>query len=216
MRKFTLNNEDTEMLKKVEEYLQELENKLGIKKGLFFSLVSLDDWSFIIKLHSLMESAITHLLVNHLNVKKAEKFFSRLELSNVYTGKIALIKQLELLSKSDINYITSLSELRNNLVHNVTNVNFDFSLYLDSLDKKQKDKYFKSFGILIDIEKGKQQQLLQMSLKKPKLFIWSGAMVILLKIYGHNLRLSTERNPTPKEFSGLGMASIAYPPKKTE
>ena len=45
-----------------DESLQELELDLGLPKGFCFKLLEEDDWSFVIKLHALLESAVSELI----------------------------------------------------------------------------------------------------------------------------------------------------------
>jgi hypothetical protein len=100
------------------------ENKLGLKKGIFDKLQKEDDWSFVIKLHALFEAICTQLLVFHLGEDKLSELFTKLELSNKSIGKLVFLKHLELIGKDDRKFIYSLSELRNQLVHNVANCEF--------------------------------------------------------------------------------------------
>ncbi len=45
-------------MKNQDESLQELELDLGLPKGFCIKLLEEDDWSFVIKLHALLESAV--------------------------------------------------------------------------------------------------------------------------------------------------------------
>jgi hypothetical protein len=67
-------------------FLTDLESELGIASAFFNSLLDEDDWSFVIKLHSLIEAAATHLLVVTLDKPELESIISRLELSGQTTG----------------------------------------------------------------------------------------------------------------------------------
>lgn len=178
------------LLEEINEGIKNLERELDVREDFFVSLKEVDDWTFIIKLHSLMESAITYLLVNYDNLKGAEEFLSRIELSNINTGKIALAKQLGLLSVPEITYIRSLSTLRNTLIHDVKNVNFEFQQYLKGLDKNQKKNFFKNYsGILFDVGFNGEmlkKKIRRMSESEPKIFIWIGAMMIFLNVYHNN------------------------------
>lgn len=60
-------------------------------------LLDEDDWSFIIKLHALMEAAIAYLLTQHFDDDRLSGVFEYLELSDAGKGKIAFVKELELL-----------------------------------------------------------------------------------------------------------------------
>lgn len=135
------------------DMITDLEQQLGLPLGFFRDLVKEDDWSFVVKLHALIESTCSLLLRDVFTVS-AERFFfkeqrtidlakqfSWLELSNVRTGKIAFLKGMQLIEKSHISFIRCLSELRNRLVHDVSNVGFSFNEYINNLDNNQ----FKEF-----------------------------------------------------------------------
>jgi hypothetical protein len=74
--------------------INELEIDLGVDVGFFESLLNEDDWSFVIKLHALLEAATGHLLVEHFDDKRLEEVIAHLEMSNQRTGKIALLKSM--------------------------------------------------------------------------------------------------------------------------
>ena len=100
------------------DYVPLLEAKLGIKPGFFKSLDDDDenDWSFVIKLHALVEAAVSHLLTEQLHRSELSGLFARLEISNETTGKAAFVKALALLEGLDS--IEVLVE-RGNTLHNL-------------------------------------------------------------------------------------------------
>ncbi len=81
----------------------------------------------MIKSHAFLEAALTHLLADHLGKEDLLPVFAYLETSNVRTGKLAFVKAFDLLDKGARRFIHTLSELRNDLVHEVSNVNFNFA-----------------------------------------------------------------------------------------
>jgi len=60
------------------------------------------DWSFVIKLHALLETAVSQLLVHALGGEELVDVFSALEMSNIKTGKLAFVKTLGLLPKAHL------------------------------------------------------------------------------------------------------------------
>ena len=181
---------------KVDNGINILEKHIGLENNFFKNLLEESDWSFIIKLHSLIESIITSLLVFHFNESKLNKVFSQLELSNKITGKLAFIKEIDLLGKEDIRFIYTLSKLRNNFIHNVKNCNITLSDWIKKLDKKQLNNFavfmrpmeaklnntsiIKRDKILLkQIEK---KSLIDFARETPKLHIWLGAYCLLIDI----------------------------------
>lgn len=51
------------MITNPEEALNGLEELLGLKKGFIWNLLGEDDWSFVIKLHAVIESCINQVIV---------------------------------------------------------------------------------------------------------------------------------------------------------
>jgi len=170
-----------------------LEEKLGLTKGFFENLQTEDDWSFIIKLHTLFESVCTHLLVFHFEEKDLSEIFSKLELSNKSYGKLVFLKNLNLISADDRRFISSLSELRNQLVHNVTNSDFNLEEMVSNFNSVELKKFTKTFSPFesrtVDLKKGfievnkkRMAELMDRALKKPKLHLWVGAHNLLVSL----------------------------------
>lgn len=99
------------------------------------------------KLHALVKAAISHLLVEHLNDPKLLEPLSHLPLSDKTTGKMAFVKCLNLVDKPYRRYIAKLSELRNNLVHNVSQTHFAFTDLVSSLTVSQQREFASSFAV---------------------------------------------------------------------
>ena len=100
---------------------------IGLSEDFFNGLLNQgNDWTFIIKSHALLESAITHLIVADLDRSELAPIVSNLEMSNTKVGKVAFTKELGLLTKDYRSFIRNLSELRNQLVHDIRNTAFSF------------------------------------------------------------------------------------------
>ena len=133
-----------------QQLIPQLEAHLGIAPGFFESLDGDDenDWSFVIKLHALIEAAVSNLLTESLKRSELSDLFARLDISNKMTGKAAFIKQLGLLEESERRFMSSLSELRNQLVHDVRNVNFDFEKHVADMNEKKRQQFLENFNII--------------------------------------------------------------------
>ena len=171
------------------EKAKSLERELGLKEDFLINLKDEDDWSFIIKLHAFIEAATSHLLIKALGHEKLMSIFTRLELGNKQTGKIAFIKALNLLEKTDRRFIGQLSKLRNEIVHNVSKVSFDLIEYVKDLNSEEFDNFVKSFTTFFiprDPKLDVDQNLFVRNLFKehPKFAIWESAMTTVGLIYG--------------------------------
>lgn len=122
----------------VEQLTDAIEEELKLPSKFIFTLYKEDDWSFIIKLHALIESSLTDTLSTVVKQGKLKKQFARLDISDDQIGKIRFAINLELISKKQYNFIKRISEIRNHVIHNIENINFSFPKYIDSLDKNQK------------------------------------------------------------------------------
>lgn len=184
----------------MDEGIIRLQKQIGLNSDFFKNLLDEDDWSFVIKLHALIEALITSLLVFHFNEKKLSGIFSRIELSNKTTGKLAFMKELDLLSDEDIKFIFSLSELRNKFVHNIENCSVTLRDWIGQLDKNQIRNFAiymrpsealtrkiqdLGFGEKLDklvIKQSDISNLIKFAKHNPKLYIWIGAYSLLVNI----------------------------------
>ena len=164
------------------ELIPLLETELGIEPGFFDSLDSEgeNDWSFVIKAHALAEAAASHLLTRQFQKPELADLFSRLDMSNKATGKAAFIKAMRLLGEDERRFISSLSELRNRLVHDVRNVNFDLLAYVEALSKKEQDAFLKNFNIISTDVTDDIRNLFRFD---PRQALWYSTMAFLGLVY---------------------------------
>lgn len=160
----------------LEDEIPELEKALGVERGFFNKLSEEDDWSMIIKLHSLIEAAISELLAKRLNKDVLIDAFSNMELSNKKSGKMAFVKALNLLEEPERRYISSLSELRNRLVHNVKNVNYKMHEEIEKMDSQQFKKFVNNFNTLSTVA---DDTVLNLFKHDPSQALWYGCMAVL-------------------------------------
>jgi uncharacterized protein YutE (UPF0331/DUF86 family) len=107
------------------------------KSTFIIELLSQNDWSFIIKSHAYLEAVVTQLIIDHLDESSLKGFVERLPLSDSQTGKIAILKELDILEPETRKFIRWFSELRNSIVHKVENIDFDLKSHFLKLDKNQ-------------------------------------------------------------------------------
>jgi hypothetical protein len=131
---------------KIDKGILELEARTGIPENFFRDLNATDDWSFVIKLHALFEAACSHLLLFHFQEPELAEVFNRLELSNKTIGKVAFLAKCGLLGKENRRFISTLSELRNSLVHDVRNAKFTFSSFIADLEAQETQRLAVAFS----------------------------------------------------------------------
>ena len=203
---------------------QNLVRELGLPEGFYDGLLKEDDWSFVVKLHALVEAAVTHLLVNYLGQAGLEELFSLVELSDARKGKLAFVKALGIFEKEERRFIRSLSELRNLLVHDVSNVWFQFGKYVSGLDDKKRKGFVESFGFThakVQIFKNKEISLDEFALMNPKILIWQTGLHVMGLVnlladtaksehrYGESLKEWHERLRAARVFPMLSLADLA-------
>jgi hypothetical protein len=175
-------------MKEIEDAIKNVESRLGVATGFFDLLENEDDWSFVIKSHALIETSCSELLTIYFRKPSLENIFSRLELGEKYTGKIAFLSCLELLNTNERKYIQELSSLRNKLVHSSKNLNFKFSEHVEGMDANQKNTFVNAFSVGAEIT----PQLKSQILKNPKHTIWQNLKyliaIISLQIDTHNFK----------------------------
>lgn len=118
----------------------QLARDLGLPDTFLSDLLKEDDWSFIIKLHALLEAVLTHLLTHTFGKPELNDIFSKLQFRGP-TGKLEYIRALNLLNKNEIEFIDELTTIRNNLVHKIENVNFDLKKNINRYSKDKLKKY---------------------------------------------------------------------------
>ncbi len=162
--------------KNLADEIPKLEKALGVDEGFFNKLSEEDDWSLIIKLHSLIEAAVSDLLVKRLQKNVLIDALSNMELSNKKSGKMAFVKALGLLGEHERRYISSLSELRNRLVHNIKNVNYQMHEVVEKMDSQQFKQFVKKFNTLSTEYDEDIQNLFR---HDPSQALWYGGMAVL-------------------------------------
>lgn len=134
--------------------IKALETKFGVPRGFLLSIKDKgDDWSFVIKLHSLVEAALNHYLASKLNKEELEGVFSQTATADRRSGKVAFLEALRLLP-DHVEFIKTFSGLRNKFAHNISNVNLRIEDYWLK-GEKEKDAYECMLGIAKKIFTGK-------------------------------------------------------------
>lgn len=185
-----------------------LEEELRLPSGFFVHLENEDDWSYIVKLHTLLDAAITHLVKTALNDSRLDDIIYALPLGNSRTGKLVFARALELLPEMDIGFMGFLTILRNRLVHRIDEVDFSIDKYFASLSDDELRNTLLKWGLKLKSgESGSGDEFMTIFRVKPKLFIKMTALYVLstimLKKFVHLER--AERIP-PEEL--IEMANI--------
>jgi hypothetical protein len=167
----------------IEERIKILENDFKLPKGFYHSLLSQDDWSFVLKLAALFERACAFSLAITLHLKLSDEFFNLDQFV-----RVRWLKEIGVITNDQSNFLLGLAELRNDLIHKIDKVNFNFSSYIGSFDKNQIKKFIRIFGFNVreHIEinaKNIRISKKKMLLSNPKTSIWCSASEVLACIH---------------------------------
>ena len=180
---------------KQKKILSEFETTINLPEGFYFKLLEDDDWSFIIKLHSLIEAAISYSLSESIKIAFSKyhpegkinltKVFSLLETSNKNYGKLAFLKALDIPHSKYRGFVLHLSQMRNKMIHNVSNVSMTIKEYYSSLETDKEDFLDKmTFTIDGKVEfKSEKLDKYQLFNLDPKIAIWYNSLECILELY---------------------------------
>jgi len=172
--------------------IKDFEKDFGIPEGYFSSFLKDDDWSFIIKIHALLEAVASQLLANATGDIRLQKVFDRLELSNKDTGKMAFLKALELLTKKQKAYIILISNIRNDVVHDIKNMNFNFMNYIANMDDNQKASFIDRI-IYFDATDKQRIVWRDFTLSKPRESIYLATFYLIIQVHSKLKNIILER-----------------------
>jgi hypothetical protein len=167
---------------RLEELVPLLEERLGLERGFLDRLDAEDenDWSFVIKLHALVEAAVSHLITTEMGRPELRALFARLDISNKTTGKAAFVKAMGLLDEPARRFMSSLSELRNDLVHDVRNVNFDLAAHVAAMNSDKQAQFLKNFNLLSTDVDDNVRNLFR---HDPRQALWYAGMAFIGLVY---------------------------------
>jgi hypothetical protein len=128
--------------------IDRLEQALGLPHAFYERLVDGDDdWSFVLRVHALMEASLTTLLSERIggrdlpDMSKLTNALSHLEMSRVHVGKVELAFTLGLIGDRDRLFLRTLSEFRNTFVHDIKNVTLKLVDHVAAFDKNQRRNF---------------------------------------------------------------------------
>jgi hypothetical protein len=115
----------------IPEAIRALEAEIGLPPGFFAGIAREDDWSFVIKLHALIEHCVTSLIVRRTKGLGLDRVVGQLRFNDIKTGKLAVARDLQLLSPEYVDFIRAVCEIRNAFVHYVDFLAMPLSKYIE-------------------------------------------------------------------------------------
>lgn len=194
------------------EIAKSLEQDLGLPDRFLQTVRKSDDWSFIIKTHALMEASVSYLLVHHFGDARLSRVFDFMELSDKRRGKIAVVSALELLPNFTRRFLAKLSELRNSVVHNVSQVGFKLPDYVRALNKEQFESFASAVESIdydeVDFGPNNEQKREWIAIAAKEL-IYRAALFAMVMIYQHKEISELKRELSAKAIDQVSKLASA-------
>jgi hypothetical protein len=168
-----------------------LEVALGLPPRFLDSIFHEDDWSFVVKLHALIEGALTMLLTERIGgadgTAELRTALSYLDTSSRRVGKVKFATLLGVLQEDRGHFVNYLSELRNIFVHRIENVTLTLERHLASMDTNQRNNFVDAIIRISDVTRKRLPEwalkaAAEDAIKNPKIGLWIAGFIVLLLI----------------------------------
>ena len=166
---------------------------MGVPEGFLTDLLDEDDWSYVIKLHAFIEAVATRTIVEHLQEPGLADFVAR---SGLQFGKLRMLSDLGLTGREVRRFVASLSKLRNALVHDVQNVQFDMAKHFGAMTDPELLRAAQDFSVFTylvpEADPIKSKKLFSFKIdddgleqlrERPKIFLLVGVLSLLNSLF---------------------------------
>ena len=154
------------------ESYENAKNEILEKSKFLTKLLLDDDWSFVIKSHSLIESLVTELIINEIDEVELKKVIERIPLHNETVSKMEIAKIYNILSIEERGFIISLTEIRNKIVHKYENINFSFETHINEIIDKNRRRRWREIHLWESMDKETKDEIEKNIYTNPKLAVW--------------------------------------------
>ena len=151
-----------------------------------------DDWSFVIKTQTLIESAVTNAVLSKIGENGLQKIFKSMPLVGDGASKLNFSKELDITTSAQRRFITTLASLRNQLAHNPDYGDFTFDSYISGLNNNQRKEWQQAIHWFSDSPSSKDIWA-QNSLKTPKPIIYTSAIILIAILELNSTEISVLR-----------------------
>lgn len=185
-----------------------LNGATGIPIGVIRRMDDADDWTFVITLHAMMEAVLNNMIIVKLGYLELREIVSKMDTGDRQRGKLAWAKQLGLLTERERKFIRTLSELRNNIVHNIRNFEFSFQKWISEMKpadfKNFKDSMPESMPEGLEIDEGVFLPWEKAAREHPRDVTLTAATAIMVRAHNEEVLVPLfygQLRSTPKESS---------------
>lgn len=161
-------------------------HSLGVDKSFLEGEMPKDDWTLIIRLHALIEAALTNSIVKEFRSPKIKKIIEKLDTSNQSTGKLAFAGALSILDEKAIKYVVLLSELRNLCAHHARNFYLDLKTHLSG-DENERIRFLKvSCFETGNLKRGALTEKMRQAASNPSKQLVRATFAVLRQLHSHD------------------------------
>lgn len=183
-----LRQEDAKDLLKTGK--QELLRLVSEKNDFLSELRDGDDWSFVIKAQALVEGSVTQAVLAHLGDSRLAKIIEVMPLVGGEVSKLAIAKELELLTTPQRRFINKMAALRNRLAHRVDQASFSFEHHIASLDKHQQKEWRASIAWFAEDDSEEFWGSHSLKTPRPVIYLSTFMLTALLAIDGNQKEIN--------------------------
>jgi hypothetical protein len=164
----------------------DLSKKLGVAEEFIIDIHDDENsWSFISKFAQLIESIFTKILAQRLNEPEIFGTISNLPQAT----RIALSHDLKIINKEQKLLFLTIAEIRNDYIHNISNVGVSLKDYLSGLKKPRQTEIFKRFKPFLNDKEITSEKFIE----DCKNLIFIACALEILKAYTNVEALQAER-----------------------
>jgi hypothetical protein len=166
-----------------------LESALNIKDGFFWELShSGDDWSFLLKIHTLLEMAIAHLIQQRIDIDELNLIIEKVPMNGGAASKMKIASALSLLDNDTDKFLDALTKLRNKAAHQIDSVNLTMDDFIKLIQKSEVKHLFLRPGPNLS-----EDEVVASVLSSPRFAIWASSLNLLSAIYEKKAKILTPR-----------------------
>lgn len=122
--------------RRIIEAIDAFAERIGVGKNEIFEITRDKDWVFIVKAAFLLECAVKKTVAAKIDEKALDS------ISKIEVSKLAdLARSLDVFDKDNVNFVSYVCRLRNELIHNVGSYDFSFEKHL--LNQKNRNDLLK-------------------------------------------------------------------------
>lgn len=112
----------------------------GISRHFFRDLLKDGDWTFLVKLHDLLENGLAYLLTQYSAREPARASLEQVSNARHQDGSVQLVRQLNLLPNEYCDFVAEFFEFRFSPVHDGDEHSLSMAVYVSSMDRERREK----------------------------------------------------------------------------